>query len=223
MRKLLLFDIDGTLVTSSHDNRFEKAISNVHGIETKLVGDFQGYTDYLILVSLLTSEGWTEVQIADAMPKLLAELDKVHASTFKPDSVVILPGVRKLLDALEKSDCKLGLITGNLKPVAERKLEAVGIWDYFTVGGFGGDPHVKRSDLVTLAIKRASFENDLENVYVIGDTVRDISAAHDAGVINSVGVVNDFRDVQELIDAGAKIVFDNFEDIPQVLKRLGIE
>ena len=223
MKKLILFDIDGTLVTSSHDNRFEKAIANVHGIETKLVGDFQGYTDYLILVALLTSEGWTEQQIAEAMPKLIDELNEVHTSTFNPNSMKIIPGVRNLLDTLKKSGCKLGLITGNLKSIAERKLEAVGIWSYFTVGGFGDDPHTIRADLVTIASKRAGYIDNLDDVYVIGDTTRDIVAAHDAGVTNSVGVANGFRDVQELIDAKAKIALNDFRDTDFVLDQLGIK
>ena len=222
MKKLLLFDIDRTLVTSAHDNGFVKAIGNLHGLDMQLDSDIQGHTDYLILGALLRREGWSERQIMDAMPRLIQELDSVHAETFNPASITILPGVRELLDALEKTGIMLGLITGNLESIAERKLSAVGIWQYFTVGGYGSDPHTTRADLVRVAILRAGYDNQLENVYVIGDTARDIQAAHDAGITNSVGVANGFRDIQELIDAHASVVLENFKDTQLVLDTLRI-
>ena len=222
MKKLLLFDIDNTLITGTHDNRFERAIGNLHGLETNLEGDFQGYTDYLILAALLKSEGWNESQIEETMPKLLEELDAVHASTFQADSIKILPGVRDLLEALKAKGCILGLITGNLEVIAERKLAAVDIWKYFELGGYGSDPHSTRANLVSVAVKRAGYTDKMQNVYVVGDTARDIQAAHDAGVENSVGVTNGFRDKQEFIDARAKIIFEDFMDTNQVLGELGV-
>lgn len=222
MTVLLLFDVDRTLVTTAPDGRFEKTIANAHGIESKLDGDFQGYTDYLLLALLLHDAGWSEQQVAQAMPGLLQELEAVHVSTFTTGSVTVLPGVVELLEALESAGCALGLITGNVKTIAQRKLAAGDLWGYFGVGGFGDDPHVARSDLVTVAVQRAGFEGDLDRVFVIGDTARDIAAAHGAGVRNSVGVLNGFRDARELIDAGASIVLDDFTDTALVLDRLGI-
>jgi phosphoglycolate phosphatase-like HAD superfamily hydrolase len=222
MNKLLLFDIDGTLVSGTHDNRFERAIGNIHGLDTKLTGDFQGYTDYLILATLLQNEGWDEEQIESAMPELLKELDIVHKNTFRLDAVKLLPGVKGLLAALSDADCTLGLITGNVDTIAERKLKAVGIWSYFKLGGYGNDLHTTRADLVTTAVKRAGYEDRLDEVYVIGDTARDIAAAHDAGIKNSVGVANGFRSTKELIDAKSRIVLKDFKDTSEVLKRLGI-
>lgn len=222
MKKLLLFDIDNTLITSTHDNRFERAISNLHGLDVKLEGDFQGLTDYLILALLLKNEGWSETQIEDTMPKLTEELNEVHSSTFQSESVKILPGVKELLKALKAKGCSLGLITGNLDIIAERKLAVVDIWKYFEIGGYGSDQHSSRAELVSIAVERAGYANNLSEVYVFGDTARDIQAAHDAGVANSVGVTNDFRDQQEFIDVKAKIIFDNLVDTDQVLSELGI-
>ena len=156
------------------------------------------------------------------MPKLLDELDKVHQETFSVDNMKLLPGVNELLVAL-RGKVVMGLITGNLKTIAERKLTALGIWKYFTVGGFGSDKHSKRSDLVKTAINRADYNDHIENVYVIGDTPKDIIAATEAGVINSVGVANGFRSVDELINAGAKIVLPDFKNTQKALSKLSVD
>jgi len=124
MKKLLLFDIDGTLLTAgSASNRFVGVINRVHGIDVVPSKDFAGYTDFLILASLLEDEGWSDDQIKAAMPKLIDELDKLHEETFIAKDIHLLPGVKELLDALREADCALGLITGNLETIAKRKLE----------------------------------------------------------------------------------------------------
>lgn len=222
MQKLLLFDIDHTLITSTHDRRFERAIGSLHGLEVKLERDFHGYTDYLIFAALLKDEGWDETQIEAAMPELLTELDAAHASTFNPDTVKILPGVKNFLEVVKTKGYQLGLITGNLEAIAERKLVAVGIWEYFELGGYGSDPHVSRADLVNIAVERAGYADKLQDVYVFGDTGRDVQAAHDAGVANSVGVINGFRDRQEFTDAKAKFILENFVDTARILAELGL-
>jgi phosphoglycolate phosphatase len=224
MKKLLLFDVDRTLIVSTiHDNRFARAINNKHGSEIEYANELHGSTDSLVLRYLLEREGWDTEQIKIAMPELLEELDKVHAETFNTTNYMAVPGIKKLLKALSKTDTVLGLITGNVESIAKRKLEAVGIWSYFSLGGYSSDPHIVRSDLVSLAIKRAGFENNNENVYVLGDTPLDIQAAHEAGISNSVGVSNGFCSIKELQDAGAKIVFENFKNTQDVLEKLEIE
>ncbi|MEI7632166.1 MAG: HAD family hydrolase [bacterium] len=220
MKKLLLFDIDGTLLTGAGVERFKRSINNLHNLEIKSDRDFNGYTDFLILAALLEDEGWDKKQIEEAMPELMRELDRVHAETFHAENITLLPGVTDLLVTLKSKNITLGLITGNLRTVAERKLKALGIWDYFTEGGFGSDPHTVRADLVRLAVKQAGFKNDLDNVFVIGDTPRDIQAATEAGIKNSVGVANGFRDIKELSDAGAKFVFEDLVNTDAVLRNL---
>lgn len=223
MKKLLLFDIDGTLLTGKGDDKFIHALKNSHDLTIKIEKDFSGYTDLLILTELLRNEGWYDNQIQTAMPTLFQELDKAHEETFGASGIQLLPGVKELLDAINKDEVTLGLITGNLQSIAKRKLEYLGLWSYFTLGGFGDDPHVTRSDLVTLAIKRAGFEDNIQDVYVIGDAPKDMEAAVDAGVRNSVGVVNTFREPKELMEAGAWVVLKDFKDTKEVLRVFGLE
>lgn len=222
MKKLYLFDIDGTLLTGKDSNRFTRVLQELHNIDTAMDRDFRGYTDYLILAALLKDEGWEPEQIEAAMPELLKHLDVVHQNTFRIDTVQLLPGVAELLKALAESGSALGLITGNLEPIAKRKLEALGVWHFFSTGGFGSDAHMTRADLVKVAIDRAGFNNNYESVYVIGDTSKDIQAAHEAGVKHSVGVANGFRSTEELEGAGAELVLEDFTDREAVLRGLGV-
>ena len=222
MTKLFLFDVDRTLVEGPINNRYTRAIENLHSVHREVNFDLQGLTDKLILEAMLEQEGWTDKQIDTAMPDLLREMHRVYLASFEPGSVRLLPGVRELLDELQKRDITLGLITGNMESVAEIKLNDAGIWQYFSVGGYGSDPHVTRGDLVKVAVNKADFAARLDAVYAFGDTPRDIAAAHEGGVANSVGVANGYRDTQELIDAGAKIVLPDFKDTAAVLSALGL-
>jgi phosphoglycolate phosphatase len=223
MKQLFLFDIDGTLSHGGGQDRFNRAINNVHNLGVKSEKEFSGFTDQLILMAMLEDEGWSPEQIETALPRLVQEVDKVHKETFRADSLQIFPGVTELLARLRADGHMLGLVTGNLKPIAERKMEAIGIWQYFTVGGFGSDPHKQRSELVTLAMQRAGYTDHKELVVVIGDTEKDMAAAKGAHAGLAVGVANGLRPAKELVDAGADVVLDDFVDTEAVVGKLTIK
>jgi phosphoglycolate phosphatase-like HAD superfamily hydrolase len=222
VKHLYLFDIDGTLIESPSLNRFVQAIKNLYGLNIVIKKDYRGFTDRLILMALLKEEGWPDDKIEQALPDLIQELDRVHEELFLQGSVVILPGVRELLTELKVRDEAIGLITGNLEATAKRKLEDVELFSYFSIGGFGSDPHATRADLVKIAIERAGFSNNTESVYVLGDAPMDMWAANEAGVTNSIGVANGYREIQELVDAGAKVTFESLKDTSDVLSALGL-
>ncbi len=221
MPNLYLFDVDKTLITNSSDKSYAKPIHNLHGLSVDDDQDFSGMTDRLILAKLLRNEGWDEHQIDASLPGLITELEKTHAESFDKSFVKILPGVVQLLEALQKREHVLGLITGNLKAITKLKLEAVNIYSFFTVGAYGDDPHNTRSDLVTLAIERAGFADHIQNVYSIGDTTLDIEASLGARVIHTVGVSNGFISTSSLSASGASIILEDFRDTDFVLQQIG--
>lgn len=223
MRKLFLFDVDQTLITSPSSGRFAQSIKNLFGIDITINKEIAGLTDPLIFELLLKDEGWNGAEIATNMPRLIKECEKIYLQTFQPGSVQLMPGVRELLKALEEKDELLGLATGNLETIAHRKLEDVDIDHFFKVGGYGNDPHQTRSEIVSAAIKKAGYENNKNDVYVIGDSPRDIEGARVAGVKHSVGVTNGFRDVSELINAGAEIVIEDFTNTAEIMGKLGYQ
>ncbi|HEY4963811.1 MAG TPA: HAD family hydrolase [Candidatus Saccharimonadales bacterium] len=221
MRKLLLFDIDGTILASPPTRRFLEAAKKLHDKNISYEKDHEGLTDHLIMLDILSSVGWSAEEIERAMPQIVRALEDATNESFVPEEYSLVPGIKTLLDRLSTKNVEMGLLTGNLKSVAKLKLSSFGLWGYFSIGAFGSDPHSKRSDLVGVAINRAGFEYKLKDVYIIGDTPRDIIAAKEAGV-KSVGVSNGFRPLKELIDEGADIVLEDFKDIDLVLHSLGV-
>ena len=145
MANLYLFDIDKTLLINSSDKSYAKPIRNLYAINVDDAQDFSGMTDKLILAKLLRAEGWPEPRIAANMPALISELGRVHAEDFRSSYVTIIPGAEELLDALQAGGHTLGLVTGNLKVIAERKLEAAHICQRFAVGAYGDDIQIGRA------------------------------------------------------------------------------
>lgn len=217
MNKVILFDIDGTLVKSipgnTHALAFVESIKNLYGINVELDwANMAGLTDQVIPSRLLESAGWSKDEIAAEMPKVIAELENIYLSNFEKGSVELCPGVQDLLHTLQEQNFTLGLLTGNLQPIAKIKLEDAGIYQYFSLGGFGSDEHLVRSELVTVAAERAGLTNDLSKIYLVGDTPRDIEAANQAGVYNTIGVATGHSSIQSLQDAGAGLTLNTLEE-----------
>jgi len=179
-------------------------------------------TEPQILTLLLQSAGWDDSKIKAELPNLMNKVASCIPETFRKGSVELLPGVKQVLDELENRDIALGLVTGNHKSLARLKLGDVDIWRYFSVGGYGDDPHEYRSDLVKIAVERAGFGVSEPGVYVIGDTWRDITAAVDAGVVNRIGLIGPRHPREEFEQAGATVLLSNFLETEKVLEALGI-
>lgn len=184
--RLLLFDIDGTLlrVTGGGRRAVGEAISNVTEQTACIDGvSFSGRTDPEIFRALLRKNGVShpDERIGEAIQHYVdAARETIHASNVKP-----LPGTRSLLSRLaRRSDVFLGLVTGNVEPIAYHKLRHAGFAKHFSVGAFGSD-HENRNKLPALAARRASVEArwsfPLSKVVVIGDTRHDIECARAAG------------------------------------------
>lgn len=132
-----------------------------------------------------------------------------------PSGVEVLPGVPDLIAGLhERDDVQLGLLTGNLEPLAYRKLDAAGLAGYFPFGAFGSD-HADRYQLPPIAVERAQaftgrrFEGS--DVVIIGDTEHDIGCGRDIGAF-SVAVCTGRFDRACLSAFGADILFDRLDD-----------
>jgi len=87
MKKLLLFDIDRTLVQGPKIDKYAKALSNLHQLEAEINFDAQGLTDKLIIELLLEEDGWADEQIEAAWPELMREIDKVYRGTLSKKAV----------------------------------------------------------------------------------------------------------------------------------------
>jgi phosphoglycolate phosphatase len=184
---LLLWDIDGTLITSSGAGMraLELALTRVFGLAGSLADiDYAGRTDRWILRQVFAKFDLpaTDANFARYIDGYLAalpgQLDHPHAR--------VLPGVRTLLEAAaRRPEIAQGLLTGNLRRGAEAKLAHFGLWDFFPFGAFADDSE-NRSELGPHALARAGTHHGgatfaPDKVWVIGDTPHDISCGRAIG------------------------------------------
>ncbi|MBJ7259354.1 MAG: HAD hydrolase-like protein, partial [Chthoniobacterales bacterium] len=135
----------------------------------------------------------------------------------------VLPGIVELLEALRaREDCVLGLLTGNIERGAEMKLSHYGVWDFFEFGAFADD-HVDRNELGPVARSRAVERHGIgfeaEDVFVIGDTLRDIDCARAAGFV-AVAIATGSCGKNDLAAHQPDFLFDDLSDTAGVLLAL---
>jgi phosphoglycolate phosphatase len=223
--KLLLFDIDGTiLLTGGAGAKAMLATGQ------KLFGDSFNFD--------IDTSGKLDTQIYKELSKLNTHLDMGHRhDEFREtylkflefelaweNKAFLMPGIKTLLEDLRKRQhITLGLLTGNYGPAAKLKLKAVGIQhDWFMITAFG-DEGVTRPDLVELAMKRykALMDETLHprEVVVIGDTPKDVACAQAHGCV-AFAVATGRWSVKQLQAARADVVVDNLGDATRLLELL---
>jgi phosphoglycolate phosphatase-like HAD superfamily hydrolase len=226
MKKLVLFDIDGTLLWTDGAGReaIHRALVKEMGTAGPIDGfRFDGKTDPQIVHELLAAAGHPSANdpghvqaVCDRYATLL------HGELNKPErNVRVLPGVKSLLDALEeRGDIVLGLLTGNLAAGAELKLQRAGIDPArFVVGAFGSDA-AEREALPAIAVERAAKiigrPPKGHDVVILGDTPADVTCGNSIGA-RAIGVATGFFTAEDLRAAGAFAVFDDFANTEQVI------
>jgi len=225
--RLILFDIDGTLVLTGGAGlrAMNRACADITGSSSALDGiTVAGRTDWIILDDVLRKHGRA---LDDA---LLAELRQSYLQHLREEILnpgrgikAPMPGVPALLDALSgRRDVALALLTGNFAEGARVKLEHFDLWKYFACGAFGDDAS-DRNALVPVAIRRAR-ETGLadvrpSDVIVVGDTPFDVACALAVGAV-PVGVATGGFTVDQLRDSGAEFVFQDLSNADAFLALL---
>jgi phosphoglycolate phosphatase len=187
---LLLFDIDGTLLsgaTAAHRDAMHEALAEVHGIRPtdralRAISP-AGRTDPEIARAILLDAGVSAERIDDRADAVREHCCQAYARLCPDDlSEFVLPGAVDLLASLgDRDDVILALLTGNYEPVARMKLARAGIGSYFRggQGAFGSDAD-DRVSLPAIARRRAGslgHPHPRADTLVIGDTPRDIACA----------------------------------------------
>ena len=225
MHRLVLFDIDGTLLHSHGAGRraMEAALIDVFGSKGSPSYRYDGKTDKQIVRDLMRGVGLEDVIIDSAMADVLeAYVAGLQRELAQPHTKVeALAGVVALLDALvDRAHCTVGLLTGNLEPGAQHKLNAAGIgYHRFAVGAFGSD-HEVRSELPGIAQRRARETLGLDvagsSMVIIGDTPSDIDCGRPIGA-RAIAVATGHYSVEALTAHGADVVFSDLADTEAVL------
>jgi phosphoglycolate phosphatase-like HAD superfamily hydrolase len=220
---VVLFDVDGTLIRSGntlHHDAFTVALQEVYGVRYDLrsVGP-GGRTDRWLAREALrrtwVDDDLAEERLEEAF-RCMIDFYLEHVQDLSP---YVLPGVEKLLEELKASGFRLGLITGNLEPIAKSKMERAGLGSFFGFGGYGGNSEV-RSDVVEAAFRaaeeRCGMLNDHE-VVVVGDTPFDVEAAHIHN-FRCMGVLTGPYTEEELREAGADLIVPDLADVDRVFR-----
>lgn len=184
-KRLILFDIDGTLIFSGGiaARLMAESVSEKLSIPISWnILDFVGNTDRSIIHMLLCRSGVSESMLEEMTDQILANyLVKLKKALEKDNIIQILPGVKKLLARLHDDErFALGLVTGNIIEGAQLKLSVDNLFDYFPIGAFGDDD-LNREQLPPIAIQRAEkyyrhfFERS--DIWIVGDSVNDIRSA----------------------------------------------
>ena len=198
---MVLFDIDGTLLTAGGVGRqaTREAMLEVFGTAAKIdAHSFAGKTDWYTLTELLAEYGHTPASIGQQLDVYVAAIER-HIERLIPNyPVQALPGALEAVQQLQTDAGTLvGLVTGNMPTSARAKLRAAGFDpNWFTIGAFGNES-TDRDELAKLALERAAAycgqPLPLHRVYVVGDTVMDILCARAIGGI-AVAVRTGYED-----------------------------
>ncbi len=181
LRRLVLFDIDGTILTDRGASRsaFADALAQVYGYDGDLSRyDFSGRTDPQIAHMVLRDAGISRDDVEAALPRLWEIYLDGLARTATAERVYVMAGIRELLAELEThEEVVLALLTGNIEPGARLKLGGAGLNGYFPFGAFGSDSP-DRTELPPIAIERASTHVGKRfrgaDVVIIGDSIYDV-------------------------------------------------
>jgi phosphoglycolate phosphatase-like HAD superfamily hydrolase len=212
---LILFDIDGTLISSGEagTRSLNKAFFTLFGIKDAFRGiSMAGKTDIQIMKEGLKVHGIpvTEENLNAMVQSYLHFLEEEIENPWKK----MMPGVGDFLEYLRERAYHLGLLTGNLEKGARIKLNPFGLNPYFPTGAFGSD-HEDRNMLLPIALER--FSNNgvsftPERCVIVGDTPRDVECAKVHGA-RCIGVCTGPYDADTLQKAGADLVVPTLTEI----------
>jgi phosphoglycolate phosphatase-like HAD superfamily hydrolase len=180
-KRLVLFDIDGTLITDSGASReaFDAALRQVYGFDGDLARfDFSGRTDPQIAYMVLRASGFDDPTIAAGLFSFWEHYLSGLARNATVARVRVLPGILALLEALvAHENVVLALLTGNLENGARLKLAPPQLNQYFPFGAFGSDS-ANREELPPVAVQRAAERDGHRfsgrDVVILGDTIFDV-------------------------------------------------
>lgn len=230
--RILLWDIDGTLMRSTRAGSFKDytipMLEEVFGTAGRLPEmKVSGMTDLQIVGEALKHEGFTHEHIRERVHELRESYMKaMRKFTGNGEEVFeLLPGVREALQAVHAHPrYQSALVTGNIEPAAWLKMEIVGLSEFFTLPGAFGDESHDRRDLPALAAERIRkhLQIDLapEQFIVIGDTPNDIECAKHFGARSLAVDTGRFYTTNDLIACQPDALLPDLSNVELIMQTL---
>ncbi|HEX8208900.1 MAG TPA: haloacid dehalogenase-like hydrolase [Longimicrobium sp.] len=220
MRRLVLFDIDGTLLTADGAGKraLHAALVDVFGTTGPIDSySFAGRTDPQIVHALMSAAGLPRDEIDRGLADLWAHYIANLRREMEHTDVEALPGIHALLRCVEDAggEVVMGLLTGNIEAGARIKVDAAGLaWERFRVGAFGSD-HADRPELPAVAVRRAREQTGVEyagkEIVILGDTPFDITCGAHLGV-RTIAVATGRHTAEDLASHAPDHLFPDFRD-----------
>jgi phosphoglycolate phosphatase len=213
----ILFDIDGTLITTGGAGAasWRLAFDELYGVPAD-IGKFTdiGMTDPAVGRKTFEAVLKREPERREFTKLMERRNFYLHQTVEESKGYEVLPGVNELLPELIEDGYLLGLVTGNVEAAAHIKLHRGNLNRFFSFGGYGSDSD-DRGEVTKIALTRASLvygeEVEPDRAFAVGDTPLDVTGAHAAG-IKCVGVGSHHYDADQLRDAGADYAISSLEE-----------
>lgn len=223
--KIPLFDIDYTLIKRHPDNKtntFAYVLKKTYKVKNPVTKiEYAGMLDPQIILEMAVSNGISPRVAKEKLTLAMIHLHEHFIVNDKEIKFLELGGAREILEDL-KSKVPLGLLTGNIEPVAWKKLAKVNLHHFFNFGAFG-NMAMKRSHLVPIALEslRRKHGNHytMEQLVIIGDSLKDIECAKETR-IKVIAVATGKHSKKELQEAGADLVIDSLKEKAQIINFL---
>jgi len=223
--KLVLFDVDGILIKSgSIKFDYWEAVAEKHfGVKVNRKDVYgEGKTDKAILIEHLKLKGVKDPEKDPRFVPALKDIGNIVRKGIEGEKLEKVENVEALIKSLIEEGYIVGLLTGNTREKAKAKLENTGLWNYFKVKAFG-DSTTKRSELVPIALKEAKEKIGTDfkkkSVFIVGDTVRDVRCAKEAGV-KSLAVATGSETIEDLKKEKPDFLFKNFNNTEAIKKTI---
>ncbi|MEN3044723.1 MAG: HAD hydrolase-like protein [Candidatus Hydrothermales bacterium] len=222
---MLLFDIDGTLIYSGGAGirSIEKSFIKLYGLKNAMENiSPDGKTDPLIIEEVFLDKLNRKPSLDEVKRVLAVYLENLKVEIYN-EKYKVFEGVIDFLEWAQKTEkFILGLATGNLEEGAKIKLKPSGLLRYFEFGGYASDSP-ERSEILKRAYERGNQiairgKFKIKEVFVIGDTPRDILAAKRAGFL-SIGMALFNHSKKELLKAGANYAFESYKELKKFLSQ----
>jgi phosphoglycolate phosphatase-like HAD superfamily hydrolase len=211
-----LFDIDGTLLRCLdriHFDSFASSIRQVTGWDVALAGvSIHGSTDTMILRDAFRLAGLTDEQLEARLPEILETMRQNVTAGRGEMELLLMPRVKETLLHLTNKGARLGVATGNLESIGWIKLEEAGLRAWFAFGGFS-DRFPVRQELIGDAARQARLLAGAQaTVCVVGDTPRDIQAAH-ANALPAIAVATGHYSFDALLEYAPEVCATSLGDL----------
>ncbi len=223
--KLVLFDIDWTLVRGripAHHESFTYGFRKVYNVSASRddVAPYEGKVDKQIIFEVLGKKGLKRNQVEKYLNEMFRVMIDYAEKNMKRDDIVVLPAVEGFLKILKEHTYTLGVMTGNVEGIAKLKLTKAKLMDFFDIGAYGNETE-RRVELIDIARRRAldklGLEFTNENIYLVGDSVRDIQCGKE-DKIRTIGVATGDYTKEELLNVGANLVLSSLEEYEKAVE-----